>query len=151
MPDVLRIANRGWDALGLHQAGALIEKGQAQANLVAAMPSLHGAFTAMLLVFVWGALGRVGRTLMVAYTLAMGLALVYGGEHYVVDILDGLRVRRGGRGRRGVVRAAPWLGRCHDPACPGVGSGTGRDRNGAMSVGPSSLAFRIINTTAMAR
>jgi hypothetical protein len=89
IPDVQRIATRGWDALGLHQAGALIEKGQAQSNLVAAIPSLHAAFTAMLCVFVWGVLGRVGRTLMVLYTGAMALSLVYGGEHYVVDALIG--------------------------------------------------------------
>jgi membrane-associated phospholipid phosphatase len=89
IPPLDRIAARGWDALGLHSAAALIQNGQAQANLVAAIPSLHAAFTAMLTVFVWPILGRVGRTLMVLYTAAMALSLVYAGEHYVVDALLG--------------------------------------------------------------
>lgn len=89
IPDVSRIATRGWDPLGLHFAGVLISKGQAQNNTVAALPSLHAAFTAMLTVYVWHKLGKVGRTLMVIYTLAMAMSLVYGGEHYVVDVLLG--------------------------------------------------------------
>ena len=87
--DVSRIASRGWDAIGMRGAGALIRQGQAQSNDVAAIPSLHAAFTAMLTVFVWPVLGKVGRTLMVIYTLAMAASLVYGGEHYVVDVLIG--------------------------------------------------------------
>ncbi len=39
--------------------------------------------------FVWKQLGRTGRILMTIYTLTMALALVYGGEHYVVDVLIG--------------------------------------------------------------
>ena len=89
IPGVDRIATRGWDNLGLHGAGAIITRGQAQANLVAAIPSLHAAFTAMLTAFVWPKLGKVGRVLMVIYTLAMAVSLVYGGEHYVVDVLIG--------------------------------------------------------------
>lgn len=87
--DVSRIASRGWDALGLRGAGALIRRGQAQSNDVAAIPSLHAAFTAMLTVYVWPRLGPLGRTLMVIYTLAMAASLVYAGEHYVVDVLIG--------------------------------------------------------------
>jgi membrane-associated phospholipid phosphatase len=89
VPGVERIATRGWDALGLHGAGALIQHGQAASNDVAAIPSLHAAFTALLTVFVWSQLGRVGRVLMTIYTLTMALSLVYGGEHYVVDVLIG--------------------------------------------------------------
>lgn len=89
MPAVDRIATRGWDNLGLHGAGALITRGQAQANLVAAVPSLHAAFTAMLTAYVWPRLGWIGRVLMVIYTLAMAASLVYGGEHYVFDVLVG--------------------------------------------------------------
>jgi hypothetical protein len=87
--DVSRIASRGWDAIGMRGAGALIERGQAASNDVAAIPSLHAAFTAMLTAYVWPKLGPVGRTLMVVYTLAMATSLVYGGEHYVVDVLVG--------------------------------------------------------------
>ena len=89
IPGVSRIATRGWDVLHLHTAAALIAKAQGGANDVAAIPSLHAAFTAMLTAFVWPRLGWVGRVLMVLYTLAMAGALVYGGEHYVVDALIG--------------------------------------------------------------
>jgi membrane-associated phospholipid phosphatase len=72
-----------------HTASALISQAQGQGNDFAALPSLHGAFTAMLTVFVWPRLPNWGRVLMVLYTLAMAFALVYGAEHYVVDILLG--------------------------------------------------------------
>ena len=89
IPGISRISSNGWSALHLHSAAALIENAQGGANDVAAMPSLHGAFTAMLTVFLWPRLNNVARTLMVVYTLAMGFTLVYSAEHYVVDILMG--------------------------------------------------------------
>ena len=89
IPGVVRIASRGFEALHLHSASALISQAQGRGNDVAAMPSLHGAFTAMLTVFLWPRLPNWGRALMVLYTFAMGFSLVYGGEHYVVDILMG--------------------------------------------------------------
>jgi membrane-associated phospholipid phosphatase len=57
-------------------------------NPVAAMPSLHAAYPFMLLLFFWSA-GRSVRIGLGLYTLAMGFALVYGGEHFVTDILAG--------------------------------------------------------------
>jgi membrane-associated phospholipid phosphatase len=42
----------------------------------------------MLLLFFWGAGTRV-RALLGAYTVAMAFTLVYGGEHFVLDILVG--------------------------------------------------------------
>jgi membrane-associated phospholipid phosphatase len=86
---VSRLSSRGWEALGLHQAADIISRAQGAANDFAAVPSLHAAFTALLTVFVWTRLRRVGRTLMVVYTLAMALSLIYAGEHYVFDILIG--------------------------------------------------------------
>jgi hypothetical protein len=89
LPGVHRIAINGWDALHLHFAATLVSRAQGQVNDVAALPSLHAAFTALLTVFVWPVLGRLGRTLMVIYTAAMAMSLVYGGEHYVFDALLG--------------------------------------------------------------
>lgn len=86
---VARITGRGFDALHLHSAGALLERGQAAANNVAAFPSLHAAIPLLITVFFWARLPRWGRVLMLAYTAAMALALVYGGEHYVCDVLAG--------------------------------------------------------------
>ena len=56
-------------------------------NPVAAMPSLHFAVTVLLVLVLWR--HRVLRVLAVMYAAAMAFALVYGGEHYVVDELAG--------------------------------------------------------------
>jgi len=55
-------------------------------NDVAAMPSLHAAYPCLMVVMFWPASRRLGL-LGLAYSLLMGLALVYLAEHYVVDIL----------------------------------------------------------------
>jgi membrane-associated phospholipid phosphatase len=57
-------------------------------NPVAAMPSLHMAFTVLLAVVLWRERRRLG-VLGAAYAAAMGFALVYLGEHYLVDVLAG--------------------------------------------------------------
>jgi hypothetical protein len=61
----------------------------AAGNEVAAMPSLHMA-AAWLLVL--ATRGTRTASLGVLYAIAMGLALVYTGEHYVVDELAGMAV-----------------------------------------------------------
>lgn len=86
---VTRIASRGWDALGLHSASALIARGQAGVNEVAAIPSLHAGFAFMVAVFFWPRVNRRWRVALLVYAGAMGLTLVYAGEHYVFDELLG--------------------------------------------------------------
>jgi len=57
-------------------------------NKFAAFPSLHAAFPALAAVYAW----RRYRWLavgLIAWTLAVALSIVYLGEHYVVDVLDG--------------------------------------------------------------
>jgi membrane-associated phospholipid phosphatase len=82
-----RIVPTVWDHLGLGSMSSVYENGNL-VNTVAAMPSLHAAYPMMLLLFFWRA-GRAVRVGLAAYTLAMGYALVYGGEHFVTDILAG--------------------------------------------------------------
>ena len=75
-------------------------------NPLAAMPSLHFATTVMAayaLTEVGVAEGTIGWT----YTLLLVLALVYLGEHYVVDLLAGLALAEGVR--RCAPAAAPVL------------------------------------------
>jgi membrane-associated phospholipid phosphatase len=84
-----RISNRGWDRLGLQKAQALVNEGQASVNLVAAVPSLHAAISALLAVVLWPLVRRRWRPLVVAYPIVMAFALVYSAEHYVFDILMG--------------------------------------------------------------
>jgi hypothetical protein len=86
---VERISTRGWGTLHLQSAGALVNSGQASVNLVAAIPSLHAAVTAMTSIFLWRLVKARWRPLLVAYPLAMAFVLVYSAEHFVVDILLG--------------------------------------------------------------
>jgi hypothetical protein len=86
---VERISTRGWGTLHLQSAGALVNSGQASVNLVAAIPSLHAALTAMISIFLWRRVRRGWRPLLVAYPLAMAFVLVYSAEHFVVDIVLG--------------------------------------------------------------
>jgi hypothetical protein len=88
-PWVERISTRGWDKMGLPQAKALIDEGQAGSNQVAAVPSLHAAISLLITVFFWPRLRKRWRPLLVGYAAVMAFSLVYSAEHYVFDILLG--------------------------------------------------------------
>ena len=83
------LAGRGWSRVGLSFAGRLIEKGQGIVNPFAAIPSLHSAQALIVSIFLWKCVWKWLRPLLVAFPLMMGFALVYSGEHYVIDILTG--------------------------------------------------------------
>lgn len=88
--DVARIATRGWELLHLRGASAWLSDAQADSNAVAAMPSLHTAFALLVVVALWPFVQAWwGRALLVCFPLAMTFTLVYGGEHYIVDVLAG--------------------------------------------------------------
>jgi hypothetical protein len=55
---------------------------------VGALPSLHAAYPFLLMLFFWRRAGR-WRPLLVGYTLAMAVTLVYSADHFVFDILAG--------------------------------------------------------------
>ena len=55
-------------------------------NPFAAFPSLHAAFPALAAVYAWSRY-RVLSVGLMAWTVAVALAIVYTGEHYVVDAL----------------------------------------------------------------
>jgi membrane-associated phospholipid phosphatase len=85
---VARTTSRGFDLIGLKQAGTFLSDGQGMVNHVAAMPSLHGGYSFLFALFLWP-FARRTRPLLVLYPIAMGFTLVYSGEHYVIDILMG--------------------------------------------------------------
>ena len=58
-------------------------------NDVAAMPSLHTALTAAVAITLWR-LNRLAGLFGWLYVAAMGLSLVYLGEHYVTDVVAGI-------------------------------------------------------------
>jgi hypothetical protein len=86
---VERISTRGWGTLHLQSARALVDSGQASVDLVAAIPSLHAALSAMVAAFLWRRVKMWWRPLLAAYVLAMAFTLVYSAEHFMVDILLG--------------------------------------------------------------
>ena len=88
LDEVHRTTSEGWEVIGGGTAG-LFSKGQASVNLVAAVPSLHAAFTALVAIFLWSRVRPRLRPLLALYPLAMGLTLIATGEHYFFDVLLG--------------------------------------------------------------
>ena len=85
---VARSTGLGWRAIDLHAAN-LFERGQASVNQVAAVPSLHAGFAALVAIFLWRKVRPGWRPLLALYAVAMGLTLVATGEHYAIDVFLG--------------------------------------------------------------
>jgi hypothetical protein len=68
---VERISTRGWATLHLNAARALINEGQASVNLVAAIPSVHAALSAMVALFLWRRVHFAWRPVLVTYVVVM--------------------------------------------------------------------------------
>ena len=88
LPPTERLTGIVW-AHALPSFSKLMQHGQALANPVAAMPSLHAGFTLLVTLTLWKSARWWARIPLAAYPLLMGLTLVYFGEHYLVDILAG--------------------------------------------------------------
>jgi membrane-associated phospholipid phosphatase len=87
--EVHRTTGKGWEVLSVGTA-SLFSKGQASSNMVAAVPSLHTAFTTLVALFLWNRVRRRRlRPLLLLYPLAMGLTLMATGEHYFFDVALG--------------------------------------------------------------
>jgi PAP2 superfamily len=90
MAPVTRIIPIVFASLGLHSAGSLIEHGYQYANNVAAVPSLHAAFSLLIAITLWPRRKRLWlRPLVALYPLAMAFSLVLTAEHYFSDIVLG--------------------------------------------------------------
>lgn len=88
---VYRLSARGWEYLHVGAFHDLISTAQGRgSNPVAAMPSLHFAFSVLVACALMRMIGSRWRYLLVLYPLTMGFALVYLGEHYVIDLIAGL-------------------------------------------------------------
>jgi membrane-associated phospholipid phosphatase len=87
--DVTRTTSEGWKIIGVGTS-ILFSEGQASVNLVAAVPSLHAAFTMLVALALWGRVRRPWlRPLLLLYPAAMALTLMATGEHYFFDIVLG--------------------------------------------------------------
>ncbi|HEY3524155.1 MAG TPA: phosphatase PAP2 family protein [Candidatus Limnocylindrales bacterium] len=80
-------------------------------NEVAAFPSLHAAFPFLAFLFARRTFGRVGWV-MLAYTACIVFAIVYLGEHYVIDAIAGVAYAYAAYWL--VVRGPAWIGRLVD-------------------------------------
>lgn len=88
LPPSERLTGIVWSH-ALPSFSTLMHHGQALANPVAAMPSLHAGFTLLVALSLWKSARWWARIPLAAYPVLMGLTLVYFAEHYVVDILAG--------------------------------------------------------------
>jgi hypothetical protein len=88
MPHTVRIVKEIWTHLGLASVARVFGEQSRYAFPVGALPSLHAAWPFMLTLFFWSRAGR-WRFLLVAYTLAMAVTLVYSADHFAFDILLG--------------------------------------------------------------
>lgn len=94
--EVVRVVHGVWREAGLDRAptALLTRPGDGTAgesvfsNPVAALPSLHAALPVLLLLALRG-VHRWLTGLLAGYAVLMGLALVYGAEHYVFDVVMG--------------------------------------------------------------
>ena len=78
-----------WNHIPIAYFNTLFDRGSGYSNLVAAVPSLHAAYTLLIALFLWRLAPRWSRVLLAAYPPAMAFALVYTAEHYFSDILVG--------------------------------------------------------------
>jgi membrane-associated phospholipid phosphatase len=84
-----RMIGTVWRSVPIAHFNVLFEKGGHYANDVAAVPSLHAAYSLLIALFLWRSVRWPWRVLLAAYPPAMAFALVYSAEHYVVDVLLG--------------------------------------------------------------
>jgi membrane-associated phospholipid phosphatase len=89
LPELTRVVSEVMRSSGIDTVRALVAQGDAYANPVAAIPSLHSAVPMMIVLLVWQRSSLPVRGLLVLYPLVMAFVLVYGAEHYVVDVLLG--------------------------------------------------------------
>lgn len=115
---------RVMDPVGNRVGGGLYDasyKVIGESNPIAAMPSIHMAIT-WLLVFIGNRAGRRWRLLAMIYAACMATALVYLGEHYVVDVAAGMLIASYGwfAASTWISRIAPALGARFHHKAPGA-------------------------------
>lgn len=87
-------------------------------NVVAAFPSLHAGYPFLAFLFARRAFGRAGWA-MLGYAACVWFAIVYLGDHYVVDVLGGITYAS--IAYLAIVHAPGWFRRAVDRAAvPGV-------------------------------
>jgi PAP2 superfamily len=88
IPHVVRIGYVEGGASPVSTSKSWIEAHEWQ-NPVAAVPSLHAAYSLLVMLFAYAWRGRRGLWVAVPYTLGMWFTVVYLGDHYVADVVIG--------------------------------------------------------------
>lgn len=83
-----RISSDVWWSLGLHNFPTLYQ--HITPNIVAAVPSLHAAWAALLVIFVYVLYGRRWALLAAIYPFLIFVGTIYTGEHYAFDVISGI-------------------------------------------------------------
>jgi hypothetical protein len=84
-----RIIGIVWAAIPIAHFSDAFQNGQHYANNVAAIPSLHAAYSLLITLYLWRLVPRWARIPLALYPIAMAFALVYSGEHYFIDCVVG--------------------------------------------------------------
>jgi membrane-associated phospholipid phosphatase len=88
LQDVVKINNQTVSALWGNRYSVSAIYASFNPNQFAAFPSLHAAFPALAAVYAWSRYRRLSIAL-IGWTGCVAVSIVYLGEHYVVDALDG--------------------------------------------------------------
>lgn len=92
LPPIDRITGRGWSELNLKTVSKTLDRGAGVLNAVAPMPSLHAGLALLVALWFFRNCRTWIRILALAYPIAMLTALVYFGEHFIIDGLAGWAV-----------------------------------------------------------
>ncbi len=85
---ITRISSNVWAGLGLHDFPSVYN--HISPNPVAAIPSLHAAWAALLAIFVYKLYGRRWGLVATIYPLLIFFGTIYEAEHYAFDVFAGI-------------------------------------------------------------
>jgi membrane-associated phospholipid phosphatase len=85
---ITRISSQVWAGLGLQDFPSFYD--HISPNPVAAVPSLHAAWAALLFIFTLKLYGRRWAALAAIYPLLIFIGTIYEGEHYAFDVIAGI-------------------------------------------------------------
>ena len=92
VPPIQRITGRGWLELHLKTVSKTLDRGAGVLNAVAPMPSLHAGMALLVALWFFRNCKPWIRIAALAFPVAMLTALVYFGEHFIIDGLAGWAV-----------------------------------------------------------
>lgn len=87
IPHITRVSTAIYNAMGINNFPSIYNR--FAPNPVAAVPSLHAAFSILFVIFVYKLFGKWWAALSLIYPFCIIFGVVYMGEHYVFDVVTG--------------------------------------------------------------